>query len=133
MPRNTNIPPKSVEQLAKEFAERLRIKRTMPPPSPEERQRARAERLMSRLQRTETALDRSDQRRLRDLLEYARVQADLGDLTAVYGACVEVCQMARTRLLGVRDAHPIAASTRPPSLPPVTTDEDSPEGDSEPP
>lgn len=122
-----NTKPKTIEELTKEYRERLLRQKTEPPLTPEQRRRQRAERLMQRLARTETSLEKSDHKRLRDLLEYARVQADMDDLTAVYGACVEVCQMARARLLGLREAHPITASVRPPSLLPAAGAEDEKE------
>lgn len=109
---------KSIEERTRDYRERLQRHATEPPPSPEQKIRDRAERLAKRLERTETSLERSDRRRLADLLAYARAQADLGDLAAVYGACIEVCQMARTRLLGIREAHPLAPVARTPTLPP---------------
>lgn len=125
MPPKTIHPPKPVEELVRAYRERITRQRTEPPPSPEERQRARGERLLARLSRTEASLEKADAKRLHDLLAYARLQAELGDLTAVYGACAEACAMARTRLLGVREAHQIGPITaRPPSLPPSVQAED---------
>lgn len=78
--------------------------------SPEERE----QRLEERLTTTETALDRTDTRRVRLLLQAASLSAQREDWQAVYGYAVEIQTLCRTRVLGRREAYPIL-STLPPS------------------
>ena len=121
MPRKT----KTIDELTDEYRARLIRQSTNPPPA----QVDRAERLLRALQRTEVSLDRSEHRRARLLLRAAMIRVDQGDYAALYGLAAELAALARTKVLGVQEAHPIPASTRPPPLlppaPPRDVEEDA--------
>lgn len=88
--------------------------------NPEEK----AQRLHERLSQTEAALDKTDTRRVRLLLQAANLAGQQEDWNAVYGYAQEISLLCRTRVLGRREAYPIL-STLPPSpaprLPSVPT------------
>jgi len=114
---------KDIEAKVEAFRARLEKKQTMPPPSQEDKARARADRLFAQLEKTEVLLDQSDHKRVRLLLRAAQLKADTGDFSSVYGLCAEVCGLARMRVLGVTEAHPILPSSRPPPRLPENGDD----------
>lgn len=80
----------------------------------------RAAQTMERLHRTEQAIGKADHRRMALLLRAAGLALKAEDYNAVHGYVSEIQQLCRSRVLGVREAHPIV-STLPP-LPGLASD-----------
>ena len=104
---------KSIEERVTEYRDRLVAEAAVPKakPTPAERNRQIAERLAQ----TEIALGKADHRRIKLLLRAASLAADREDYGAVHGYAGEIAQLCRSRVLGIREAHPIMSSLPPTS------------------
>jgi hypothetical protein len=110
-PRRTRS-EKPIDQAVAEYRDRLLREREQGGRRPLT-ETERAARDTERLHRTEMAIGKTDHRRISLLLRAAALALKTEDYSAVHGYASEIQQLCRSRVLGVRDAHPIM-STIPP-------------------
>lgn len=87
----------------------------------------RAQRVREQLSRVQLRLEKSDMRRMRMLLQEAKLHMDVGDLSKVYACAIELAHMCRTATLGLEGAHPVLSTLpAPPALPSSLTPTEAP-------
>lgn len=103
--KDRNMDKNEVNKRVEAYRKRLESSR---PPMPDPR--TRIEILQERLGRTELSVAKNDDRRIKLLLQQAGLCASTGDHESVYALALEIAHACRTRVLGLRGAHPVLPS-----------------------